>query len=168
VGSANLDGDSLDFFQVLHALQFGDVRETEMDFLLLSGIAGQPQSPVISLLRRRLFSEHLGIPIGDVPSTENPDKTWADVWNEQWFQERNNLNNEPVGKQDSHILKWPDADRTLPHPRDHLAEILKRDQANLRLDPIWGSRRFQFKKGTWRDDGPEVEPAIVKRPPNAR
>jgi phosphatidylserine/phosphatidylglycerophosphate/cardiolipin synthase-like enzyme len=167
VGSANLDGDSLDFFQPLHAFQFGDVRETEMDFLLLSGIAEQPQSPVISLLRRRLFSEHLGIPVGDVPSTENPDKTWADVWNEQWFQERNNLDNEPVGKQDSHILRWPDADRTLNHPREHLAEVLKRDQANLRLDPIKGSRRFRFKEGTWRDDGPEVDPVELRGPLDA-
>jgi phosphatidylserine/phosphatidylglycerophosphate/cardiolipin synthase-like enzyme len=167
VGSANLDGASLDFFQILHCLQFGDVRETEMDYVLLGDVEGQPHSPVISLLRRRLFAEHLGIEVGDVPSTNDPAKGWTDIWNDQWFQERNSLDNEPVGTQSSHILRWPDADRTLNQPREHLAEVLKRDQADLRIDPIKASRRFRFKEGTWRDDGPEVDPVIVKEPPNA-
>ncbi|MDN3358541.1 phospholipase D-like domain-containing protein [Actinomadura sp. DC4] len=167
VGSANLDGASLDFFQILHGLQFGDVRETEMDFVLLGDVEGQPHSPVISLLRRRLFAEHLGIEVGDVPSTNDPNKGWTDIWNDQWIKERNDLTHDPIGTQSSHVLRWPDADRTLNKPREHLAEVLKKDQADLRLDPVKASRRFKFKEGTWRDDGPELDPAIVEEFPNA-
>ena len=60
------------------------------------------------------------------------------------------------------ILPWPDVDETLNHPREHLAALLGKAQEALGLDPIIGSRRFQFKQGTWRDKTAELDPPLVE------
>jgi hypothetical protein len=60
------------------------------------------------------------------------------------------------------VLPWPEADEKLNHPREHLASLLGKDQADLGLDPIAGSRRFQFKQGTWRDAATPLDPPPVE------
>ncbi len=169
VGSANLDGASLDFFQVLHAVQFGDVRNSELNFLILNGIEQQPQTAAVDLLRRRLWAEHLGLDAAD--GTPNPNDPlldaapaggWVELWRSQADAKLTGLKNAPGTVLKPHILPWPDVDSTLNHPREHLAALLGKEQDALGLDPIMGSRRFQFKQGTWRDKTAELDPPPVE------
>ena len=163
VGSANLDGASLDFFQVLHAVQFGDVRNSELNFLVLNGIEQQPPTTAVDLLRRRLWAEHLGLAGPTDPQLDTaPAGGWVELWRAQADAKLAGLKTNPGIVLQPAILPWPDVDETLNHPREHLAALLGKAQEALGLDPIIGSRRFQFKQGTWRDKTAELDPPLVE------
>jgi phosphatidylserine/phosphatidylglycerophosphate/cardiolipin synthase-like enzyme len=163
LGSANLDGASLDFFQVLHALQFGDVRNSELNFLVLNGIESQPPTEAVGLLRRRLWAEHLGFADpGDPALATAPAGGWVELWRERADTKLAGLKTAPGTVLPPCVLPWPEADEKLNHPREHLASLLGKDQADLGLDPIAGSRRFQFKQGTWRDAATPLDPPPVE------
>lgn len=59
VGSANLDGISLD-----RATEFGrdDERNVDLNLALLDGVDGHPATGAVARFRRDLWAEHLGIP----------------------------------------------------------------------------------------------------------
>jgi phosphatidylserine/phosphatidylglycerophosphate/cardiolipin synthase-like enzyme len=79
VGSANLDGASLDSIQYARAAFGGDVRNTEGNLVVFEETA--PQRSAVDALRRRLWAEHLGI--ADKAShalDDAQDKNWLDVW----------------------------------------------------------------------------------------
>jgi phosphatidylserine/phosphatidylglycerophosphate/cardiolipin synthase-like enzyme len=85
VGSANLDGASLDAFQLLHPLQFGDNRNHELNYLIFNGIDGHPKTSgvdAIDLLRRGLWSEHLGMDPADpqLAKRDTPNPDWLTLW----------------------------------------------------------------------------------------
>src|SRR4030095_10300641 len=67
IGSANLDGLSLDSYlvsQIINAplpgTPFREQRAIEVNSLLFKKLDGQPESNLPSLLRRKLWAEHLG------------------------------------------------------------------------------------------------------------
>jgi phosphatidylserine/phosphatidylglycerophosphate/cardiolipin synthase-like enzyme len=159
VGSANLDGASLDFSQFLHAIQFGDLRNSELNFLVLNGIEQQPPTTAVDLLRRRLWAEHLGLAGPTDPQLDTaPAGGWVELWRTQADAKLAGLKTNPGTVLPPAILPWPDVDETLNHPREHLAALLGEEQAALAVDPISGTRRFQFKLGTYRDKTAEVDP----------
>jgi phosphatidylserine/phosphatidylglycerophosphate/cardiolipin synthase-like enzyme len=158
VGSANLDGSSLDFTQFLHAFQFGDVRNSEVNLVILNGVDGQPQTEAVGLLRRRLWAEHLGFE--SPPGVLNPNdpalaapptgKGWAEVWTETALTKLNSLKTNPTVPVLADILPWPDVDKTFDTPRKHLEALL--GQTIIDFDPIKNTRLFDFETGKWLSD----------------
>jgi phosphatidylserine/phosphatidylglycerophosphate/cardiolipin synthase-like enzyme len=104
-GSANLDGASLDFLQYARPLLDGDVRNTEGNVVVFepAGVS----SPAVDALRRRLWSEHLGI--ADAASSElddAPDKDWLAVWNQKAKEKVDNFKANLDQVTAARILPW--------------------------------------------------------------
>ena len=148
VGSANLDGASLDSIQYARSAFGGDVRNTEGNLVVFE--EQQPAKSAVDALRRRLWSEHLGI--ADAASTaldDSPTKNWLDVWRDTAQRKLEGLktNLDQVVAFDgpgtdgiqSHVLPWPGNstffdklgffERYKPHKvaRAHLAMLLSPD-----------------------------------------
>jgi phosphatidylserine/phosphatidylglycerophosphate/cardiolipin synthase-like enzyme len=159
VGSANLDGASLDFFQVLHGIQLGgDVRNTEVNLLILPETPGH--SPAVALLRRRLWAEHLGfwtttgVPDPDhVALAAPPPDGWVQLWNKRAQDKLDLLRSNPSVVAPAAVLYWPPVDRAVDHPRQYLRELLV-DSPDL--DVLEKTRRFDFKTGNWTSQ-PELD-----------
>ena len=85
IGSANLDGASLDNFQILHPL-LGVNRNDELNVLVFNDTgAGFPQTDFVDALRIALWSEHLGIPASDPrmsAATLSGSHGWLQLWND--------------------------------------------------------------------------------------
>jgi phosphatidylserine/phosphatidylglycerophosphate/cardiolipin synthase-like enzyme len=165
LGSANLDGASLDYFQVLHALHFGDVRNSEVNFLVLNNIENQPETPVVDNLRRSLWAEHLGIEdAGGNPDPGNqmlalqnqPAGGWVELWRNVAAEKLEALKAHPENPVRVRVLPWPDAGKTLSEPREHLAALLGKPENALGLDTVAGTRRFSFKEGRYQDKTPDL------------
>jgi len=148
VGSANLDGASLDSIQYARAAFGGDVRNTEGNLVVFEEPGTQPSA--VDALRRRLWSEHLGI--ADPKSNlldDAPDKNWLDIWRSVAQRKldglKNNLDqvlgfNGPSTDIQSHVLPWPSSGKFIdelkfkqcydPHQsaRAHLAHLFSPDE----------------------------------------
>ena len=72
VGSANLDGLSLDHNLLLSPLSFGETMAAELNISVIPPTPGQA-APFAELMRRRLFAEHLGL----VGVDGKPDPGWS-------------------------------------------------------------------------------------------
>ena len=90
VGSANLDGASLDFLQYARPLLDGDLRNTEANVVVFEG-PGTTVSAVDGL-RRQLWKEHLGLGLSD-PSEldDSPSKNWLTVWRQRATMKKQGL-----------------------------------------------------------------------------
>jgi phosphatidylserine/phosphatidylglycerophosphate/cardiolipin synthase-like enzyme len=169
LGSANLDGASLDAFQLLHALQFGDNVNHELNYLFFNGIDGHPAAgagvDAIDLLRRRLWGEHLGI---DPTSTQLDASKgdWLTLWKTTADAKRLGLTDDPATTPRDkpalgRILKYPpDVDKTIvtaqgaatvtagpaTDPRGFLQNLsIPLDH----LDLVEQVRSFSFGQGKW-------------------
>jgi hypothetical protein len=95
-------------------------RNLEQNLVIYNGIAGQPQNRVIQQLRKRLWTEHLGLvdlpaELQNVPADPAQMK-WVDFWdtradaNQEAFKQEQKLPNNETTK----ILKWmPQSDPEL-------------------------------------------------------
>jgi phosphatidylserine/phosphatidylglycerophosphate/cardiolipin synthase-like enzyme len=152
VGSANLDGASLDYFQLGHALQGGDMRNSETNLVLFEETP--PATSAVDALRRRLWAEHLGI----LDATGKPDVTsaelndapgtgWLDTWKAKAETKRAGLVSSPDTVSPIRALPWP-LDVSDATSADHLKHN------NVPTDPFDllddGPRAFDFKTGNWR------------------
>jgi phosphatidylserine/phosphatidylglycerophosphate/cardiolipin synthase-like enzyme len=82
VGSANLDGASLDYLQYVPFLLDGELRNTEANLVVFEG-PGTVTSAV-DALRRQLWAEHLGFADATVPElADSPSKDWLPVWRQR-------------------------------------------------------------------------------------
>ena len=149
VGSANLDGASLDSIQYARSIFAGDVRNTEGNLVVFEEAGAQPSA--VDALRRRLWSEHLGIVDPRSPVLDDaPAKNWLDVWRATAQRKLDGLkaNLDQVLALDgprtdgiqSHVLPWPKSstffdkicllDRFDPHnvARAHLSTLLSPDE----------------------------------------
>ncbi|OAI44436.1 hypothetical protein AYO43_09120 [Nitrospira sp. SCGC AG-212-E16] len=118
VGSANLDGASLDFIQYARSLFGGDVRNSEANLVVFEDIGAKPSA--VDALRRRLWSEHLGIADPNLQVLDDsPGKDWLEVWNRAAKQKLEGLKHNldivlglegPSDDSQTHVLAWPTAE----------------------------------------------------------
>ena len=165
VGSANLDGLSLDYNLLLSPLVFGETTASELNISLIPPTTGAV-TPFAELMRRRLFAEHLGLLDSDKLPNPNdealnhgPEFKWlTKLWKPAAEQA---LKHVQAGKPEAlpgFVLEYPKEDGGwLDTPRKHLAALgvkLKPSEAVIR--PITGTRKFYFSTGKW-DKAPELE-----------
>lgn len=164
IGSANLDGLSLDYNLLLSPLVFGETTASELNINIIPPSPGAI-TPFAQLMRRRLWAEHLGILKDGVPNHEDdslnhgPDHKWLEtLWRPA---ARRALEHVQQAKRDDlpgFVLEYPQEDGgSLDTPRKHLAALgveLKPTKAVIR--PITGTRKFHFSTGKW-DVMPERE-----------
>ena len=159
IGSANLDGLSLDYNLALSPLVFGETTATELNINVLPEVQGQP-TKFGELMRRRLFAEHLGIPDPNDHSLDfDPDTRWlTKLWLPAATKALEHVRAAKHAALPGFVLEYPKEDGGwLDTPRKHLAALgvsLKPSQAVIR--PITGTRKFDFFKGEW-DKTPELE-----------
>jgi phosphatidylserine/phosphatidylglycerophosphate/cardiolipin synthase-like enzyme len=155
VGSANLDGASLDAFQLLHAIQPGaEVRNSEVNLVVLPEAPGPVAA--VEQLRRRLWAEHLGY--WSAPGVPDPDHVallapsadgWVHLWTERAQDKLDRLRSNPNAVAPASILYWPHVDRPVDEPRNYLRELLV-DRPDL--DVLAKTAKFDFKTGAWTSD----------------
>ncbi len=108
IGSANLDGASLDALQLLHALQFGDNRNHEQNFIVQDDAT---KKGAVDALRRSLWSEHLGF--GDVNAGDlayGNKSNFLALWRTMAGRKLATLTGSPavINPGDGRVLRWPD------------------------------------------------------------
>jgi phosphatidylserine/phosphatidylglycerophosphate/cardiolipin synthase-like enzyme len=86
VGSANLDGVSLDsygddFAGPFARRLFGTIRNFDVDAIVRDGTDGVPHNGFVSSLRSRLWAEHLGMNPG--ATMLRPETGWLSLWNKR-------------------------------------------------------------------------------------
>jgi phosphatidylserine/phosphatidylglycerophosphate/cardiolipin synthase-like enzyme len=164
VGSANLDGLSLDSFGLVDALNWlipfgdpiGERRAIEVNAVLLNDRDGQTQSDVVKTLRKKLWSECLGCPITLNPQDPNcnleamPPGGWLRVWKERSNATLKRLIEKPSDPLTgmASVLPWPSDNTTHKTPRDYLTTL---GILPHKLVPIKSTREFDFKKGKWKE-----------------
>lgn len=156
VGSANLDGLSLDSFYVSDLLHRRAQRAVEVNALMYAGVADQAPSAVVDILRRKLWAEHLGYAVGpDVPDpaaadlATRPSAGWLSLWSSRAAETLQHLIDTPAlpltGK--GRVLPWPSDNTTHKTPRDHLEALGIHPYAVV---PLKSTRAFEFKTGDWK------------------
>jgi phosphatidylserine/phosphatidylglycerophosphate/cardiolipin synthase-like enzyme len=122
VGSANLDDASQDFVDFARGALAGEPRNSETNIVVFED--GTVQTSAVDALRRRLWSEHLGI--ADPTSDELKDatgKNWLEVWGQKADQKLTSLkknqdqasSTESNPNPDGRVLRWP----SKPFEGDH-------------------------------------------------
>ena len=141
IGSANLDGLSLDYNVALSPLVAGETTATELNI----SIVGGPDGPALAgLLRRRLWAEHLGVTESVVAAPAN---RWLPFWR---AHARNALAQVNAGASavPGFVLEFPAKDGgSLTTTRKHL-KALGVDMTRVR--PIGKLAQFDFFNAWWR------------------
>ena len=163
IGSANLDGLSLDYNLLLSPLVFGETTASELNVNMLPPSPGAIH-PLAELLRRRLWAEHLGLlddTTGD-PNPQHPDLNhppgfrWLELlWRPSAAAALEHVKAGKAQRLKGFVLEFPREDGgTLDTPRKHLAALgvkLKPfNEAPIR--PLTGTRKFDFPTGKWAKD----------------
>jgi phosphatidylserine/phosphatidylglycerophosphate/cardiolipin synthase-like enzyme len=134
VGSANLDGASLDFVQYARATLDGDLRNTESNIVVYEETLATP-SPVDSL-RRRLWSEHLGLSgPSDSALDDAPGRDWLQFWTQKAEEKLAGLVVNPNVVSPVQILPWPSSAFEQDYGKhvvsdDYLATLFSQDHQN--------------------------------------
>lgn len=109
VGSANLDGASLDTVQYLRAFFDSDVRNTEANLVVFEE-TGTAVSAV-DALRRRVWADHFGLSDPADPFLDDaPDKDWVAAWRGAAAAKLAQLKSDFNTVNAAHILEWPTDD----------------------------------------------------------
>jgi phosphatidylserine/phosphatidylglycerophosphate/cardiolipin synthase-like enzyme len=165
VGSANLDGLSLDYNLLLSPLVFGETTACELNLNMIPPTTGAV-TKFAQFMRSRLFAEHLGIvDANGIPNPEDqklahgPEHKWLkELWRPTAELALKHVKNATSGDLHGFVLEYPREDGgCLDTPRKHLAALgveLKPSKAVIR--PITGTRKFHFSTGKW-DVMPERE-----------
>jgi hypothetical protein len=163
VGSANLDGLSLDSFlvgdllnSILPGNPFGEQRAIEVNALLFKAIDGHAESEIVDILRRKLWAEHLGYSLArDLPDPtatdllNRPAQGWLKLWSDRAAAALRQLRDTPSSPLTgmARVLPWPSDNTTHKTPRDHLTALGIRAHA---LVPLKSTRAFLFETGEWK------------------
>jgi phosphatidylserine/phosphatidylglycerophosphate/cardiolipin synthase-like enzyme len=166
VGSANLDGLSLDYNLLLSPLVFGEMMAAELNVNVIPPQPGQI-TPFAELMRRRLFAEHLGL----VDALDKPDPGhggldappvggWlGGLWRPMAAEALRHVVEARHEKLPGFVLEYPAEDGGwLDRPRKHL-KALGVDAAPAprgRIRAVTGTRGFDFGTGMW-NVMPELE-----------
>lgn len=150
IGSANLDGLSLDYNLLLSPLVVGEMTATELNVLIFNG-GDHPASPVVDLLRRRLWSEHLGLVDGAGNLHPNHPDLALDpltLWNRQADAAVKHVQQARQQKLPGFVLKYPAQNGgDLKTPRKHLKAL---DVDVTKIRPIGKIRPFDFGTQQWQ------------------
>jgi len=149
VGAANLDGLSLhsygdDFTGRLARRIFRHVRNFEVSIVVRDDVAGSPPPDTVAGLRKRLWSEHLGLPAGALAM--RPRGGWLHLWRARAGANVAMLNrgaNPAVVEPRMRGFALPYSVRLTP--AQQLADLgVRADSARLdvRFDPGWLEARF--------------------------
>src|SRR5262249_14940268 len=122
VGSANLDGASLDYSQVPYSLGiiswlFGlqpkgnlhENRETEVNVTLFDQVSGGPATLIATDARKHLWAEHLGFATPTDPALANPPAggDWLTLWQRRAEAKLTGLKASPVVVNPAKVLAYP-------------------------------------------------------------
>ncbi len=162
VGSANLDGFSLDSSLIGDVLTrlFGvaESRAMELNTVILNGVDGQAATGAVDLLRRRLFAEHLGFADEFEPTLQSPgSQGWLKLWQERASEKLERLWDAPAQPQAGlgHVLPWPSPNKTYDTPRKHLNAL---GVATHAVVPLRSTVPFLFKEGGFKEGAkPEMD-----------
>jgi phosphatidylserine/phosphatidylglycerophosphate/cardiolipin synthase-like enzyme len=159
VGSANLDGLSLDYNLLMSPLAFGETTATELNVNIIPPSKGEVTEFALQM-RKRLFAEHLGLvdPLTLQPNPEHPDLKHDRTFN--WLKDlwrpraKAALDHVKAGKKaalNGFVLEYPKEDGgCLDTPRKHLKALgINTDLRKGVVRPITGTRKFLFKDGLW-------------------
>jgi phosphatidylserine/phosphatidylglycerophosphate/cardiolipin synthase-like enzyme len=164
VGSANLDGASLDEFQLLRPF-LGLNRNDELNLLVFNDPAGGfPETGFVDALRIALWSEHLGIPADDPrlsSATLAGSHGWLQLWTDCATAKLQGLIDDPASIDPSkgRVLAYPPDARSgfmawLPGNYSNFLNTAKiggrgipRSQIDLRTQ----TTAFSFHDGKWAD-----------------
>ncbi len=165
VGSANLDGLSLDYNLLLSPLVFGETTACELNINVLPSATGSV-NPFAQLMRRRLFAEHLGlIDANGIPNPQDPNlvhgpehKWLKELWRPTAERALAHVKNATRADLRGFVLEYPKEDGGwLDTPRKHLAALgVELTPSKAVIRPITGTRKFHFSTGKW-DVIPERE-----------
>jgi phosphatidylserine/phosphatidylglycerophosphate/cardiolipin synthase-like enzyme len=176
VGSANLDGLSIDSFLLN---PFVKQRAIELNAIMLNG-GDAPASEAPDILRRKLWAEHLGyfdssgqpdINHADLVKRIRPAKRsdgssdgssgWLQLWTNRAKGTLSGLVNDPTQPLASgSVLPWPPDNTTHKTPRDYLETLGIQTHPTVQDDgtvdwravvPLKGTRAFDFKSGDWNN-----------------
>lgn len=146
MGSANLDGASLDSTQLVHAIQFGNLRNHELNYAIFNNVDGHPATDFIDLMRRRLWSEHLGIAVNDAQLAiggPNDGQWLTKLWRTAAERKRASLQNNPGTPDVCRVLEYKDPDSD---PKKFLKNL---SIGFDKLDFVPKIRSFSFFNGAW-------------------
>jgi hypothetical protein len=164
VGSANLDGASLDQFQILRALQFGDFRNDELNYVIFNGIEGCPETDAVDQLRLELWSEHLGIDSTDArlsKETLSASHGWLQLWTDTANAKLQGLIADPsiIDSSKGRVLAYPPGAKsgfalmwTWAHPHKNFLETSKIGDTSIdlsKIDLVEHTTAFNYKTGKW-------------------
>lgn len=164
IGSANLDGLSLDYNLLLSPLAFGETTACELNLNVIPPSPGTV-TKFAELMRRRLWAEHLGFLKDGVPDHDDPllahgpEHDWLAVWKKNAETALTHLRAAERKDLPGFILEYPKEDGgCLDTPRKHLAALgVKLKPINEEIiRPITGNRKFHFSTGKW-DKRPLIE-----------
>jgi hypothetical protein len=145
VGSANLDGASLDSFQaVFPVIKFGSWRNHELNYTIFDDSGGS-NAPAVSKLRQALWSEHLGLSESELAAPP-AGKDWLQVWRDLATQKRDKLKSDPNLATSARILEFPDPPVT-GDPGEYLHRL---GALTPGLELVSAVRFFSFKDGKWK------------------
>jgi PLD-like domain len=167
IGSANLDGLSLDSMLIQDFLsKFGmrESRAVETNALIFND--AEHPTEAVDLLRRRLWAEQLGFgPPAGPPDAGDPRlllsrvpaNGWLQLWIDRAEEKRLALVNTPAQSQAGlgHVLPWPTENSTFQTPRKHLNALGVKTH---RIVPLRGTRPFLFDEGDFEEGkSPEMD-----------
>jgi phosphatidylserine/phosphatidylglycerophosphate/cardiolipin synthase-like enzyme len=148
VGSANLDGASLDYCQIVHALQFGDNRNHELNYSVLSGIDGHPATDFIDNIRCALWGEHLGLAPTDAQLAADGTNAgnWLALWQAQAGLFRSVLTDNPGTPDPTKgcVLEYP-----IPPPKSYKNFLTGLGIDLTKITLVDKERPFNFATGEW-------------------
>ncbi len=151
VGSANLDGASLDYFQILHAIQGGDNRNNELNYVIYNGIDSYPTTDVVDKLRIKLWSEHLGIDPTDA-RLASTNTAFLALWKQVAEAKRAALQADPthIDAGLGRVLEYPSG-TTAGYGHAPFVDFLTKAHVDLtKIDLLDKTTPFVFKTATWK------------------
>jgi phosphatidylserine/phosphatidylglycerophosphate/cardiolipin synthase-like enzyme len=172
VGSANLDGASLDYSQVPFSLGiiswlFGlhpkgnlhENRETEVNVSLFDQVSGGPATAIATDVRKHLWAEHLGFANPMDAALQNPPAggNWLTLWQRRAEAKLNGLKASPIGVTPAKILAYPPQPGSIEIPKKADSAKGYLEVAGVKVDDlrVWEHfRRFDWEDGQWQDEAP--------------
>jgi phosphatidylserine/phosphatidylglycerophosphate/cardiolipin synthase-like enzyme len=166
IGSANLDGASLDQFQVLRALQFGNYRNDELNCVIFNGVDDADATDAVDQLRLELWSEHLGIPDNDArlsSQTLEASKGWLKLWTDQATAKLQGLISNPgtIDSSNGRVLAYPAGATSgfgllwgWSHPHKNFLQTSKIGGTApdlSKFDLVEQTTAFNYATGKWAD-----------------